>query len=101
MFGSLGAGGNNGGVTRVFACGEDSFALPLTSKLGLTAVRSRSRENNTQLFSNTLAPLRYALCGENVNQISLRSARGVRIPYKNFLSVVVNTIIPKGSRKTR
>ena len=37
--------------------------MPLTSKLGLTAVRSRSRENNTQLFFNTLAPLRYALYG--------------------------------------
>ena len=36
------------------------FALTLTSELGLTVVRSRSRENNTQLFSNTLAPLRYA-----------------------------------------
>ena len=41
-----------------------AFCLPLTSELGLTAVRSRSRENNTQLFSNTLAPLRYALCAE-------------------------------------
>ena len=42
--------------------------LPLTSKLGLTVVRSRSRENNTQLFSNTLAPLRYALCTAYVNR---------------------------------
>ena len=33
--------------------------LPLTSELVLVATRSRSRENNTQLFSNTLAPLRY------------------------------------------
>ena len=40
-------------VLRIYA------RLPLTSKLVLTAVRSRSRENNTQLFSNTLAPLRY------------------------------------------
>ena len=46
---------------RIFSC------LPLTSELGLTVVRSRSRENNTQLFSNTLAPLRYALCAENAN----------------------------------
>ena len=30
-----------------------------TGEQCLTAVRSRSRENNTQLFSNTLAPLRY------------------------------------------
>ena len=30
-----------------------------TSERGLTAVRSRSRKNNSQLFSNTLAPLRY------------------------------------------
>ena len=30
-----------------------------TGERGLTAVRSRSRENNTQLFSNTHAPLRY------------------------------------------
>ena len=43
------------------------FCLPLTSELGLTAVRSRSRENNTQLFSNTLAPFHYALCAENAN----------------------------------
>ena len=45
--------------------------LPLTSKLGLTVVRSRSRENNTQLFSNTLAPLRYALCTAYVNRTLL------------------------------
>ena len=43
------------------------FALTLTSELGLTAVRSRSSENNIQLFSYTLAPLRYALFGENAN----------------------------------
>ncbi len=30
-----------------------------TGEQGLTAVWSRSRENNTQLFSNTLATLRY------------------------------------------
>ena len=57
------------------------FALTLTSELGLTVVRSRSRENNTQLFSNTLASLRYALYGSNANPI-LRlgeSQRGVRI----------------------
>ena len=30
-----------------------------TGERGLVATRSRSRENNTQLFSNTLAPLRY------------------------------------------
>ena len=30
-----------------------------TGEQGLTAVRSRSRENNTQLFSYTLVPLRY------------------------------------------
>ena len=34
-----------------------------TGEQGLTVVRSRSRENNTQLFSNTLVPLRYALYG--------------------------------------
>ena len=34
-----------------------------TGEQGLTAVRSRSRENNIQLFSYTLAPLRYALYG--------------------------------------
>ena len=31
------------------------------SRERLAAARSRSRENNTQLFSSTLAPLRYAL----------------------------------------
>ena len=68
-------------ATRVFAYGEDSFALPLTSELGLTVVRSRSRENNTQLFSNTLAPLRYALYGENVNRIpcALRFGNPIQI----------------------
>ena len=57
------------------------FALPLTSELGLTAVRSRSRENNTQLFSYTLASHRYALYGSNANPILrlCESQRGVRI----------------------
>ena len=50
---------------RGIRLGRRFFALPLTSELGLTVVRSRSRENNTQLFSNTLASLRYALCGSN------------------------------------
>ena len=54
-----------------------------TGERGLTAVRSRSRENNTQLFSNTLAPLRYPDgLRSNANPI-LRlgeSQRGVREP---------------------
>ena len=41
--------------------------MPRTSELVLVATRSRSRENNTQLFSYTLAPFHYALCAENAN----------------------------------
>ena len=43
----------------------DCYSLPkcryttVANAAFLTAVRSHSRENNTQLFSNTLVPLRY------------------------------------------
>ena len=56
-----------------------AFCLPLTSEFGLTAVRSRSRENNTQLFSNTLAPLRYALCAECRTQFCAERKRWVLV----------------------
>ena len=56
--------------------------MSLTSKLGLTAARSRSRENNIQLFSYTLAPLRYAFCGSNANPVPRkRLGTVVRILY--------------------
>ena len=51
-----------GGRLPGYSPGRKFARLPLTSELALTAVRSRSRENNIQLFSYTLAPLRYALC---------------------------------------
>ena len=38
---------------------------------GLAAARSRSRENNTQLFSNTLAPLRYLECWYSLRTMCL------------------------------
>ena len=53
-----------------------------TGGRGLAVARSRLRENNNQLFSNTLAPLRYpdGLCS-NANPILrlYESQRGVRI----------------------
>ena len=58
-------------VGGVFALAK--ISTPALDERGLTAVRSRSRENNTQLFSNTLAPLRYALFAENAN--SIRASR--------------------------
>ncbi len=54
-----------------------------TGERGLTSVRSRSKENNTQLFSNTLAPLRYPDgLRSNANPILrlCESQRGVREP---------------------
>ena len=52
----------------VFWRGASIFlALTLTSKLVLVETRSRSRENNTQLFSYTFALFHYALCGWNAN----------------------------------
>ena len=89
-----------GTSTRVFAFGEDSFALPLTSELGLTVVRSRSRENNTQLFSNTLAPLRYALYGENVNRIPCASHCENPIQSEGGASKGKKNGIPRGIPKS-
>ena len=63
-----------------------TLAFRLTSELGLTAVRSRSRENNTQLFSNTLAPLRYALYGSNI-KIKAQALYIIR----NLLRYITNT----------
>ena len=63
-----------------FAASRQYFrALRLTSKLGLTAVRSRSRENNTQLFSDTLASLRYDLRAGNAHHI--RAVKFVRTQF--------------------
>ena len=72
-----------------------------TGERGLTAVRSRLRKNNTQLFSNTLAPLRYPDgLRSNANPI-LRlgeSQRGVRILSKRkrgmLLGVMLVLIVP-------
>ena len=67
-------------------------------KRGLTAVRSRSRENNTQLFSNTLAPLRYALYGSMQH-----TARGGILPSEEMIytfrlvSVISTNNIPSGN----
>ena len=45
-----------------------------TGEQGLTAVRSRSRENNTQLFSNALAPLRYpCLLGKRFSRSDVKA----------------------------
>jgi len=61
-----------------------------TGEQGLTAVRSRSRENNTQLFSNTLAPLRSALYGSNANP---RAS-----PANSFQGVLIYRILEENNR---
>ena len=66
--------------------------LPLTSELGLTAGRSRSRENNTQLFSNTLAPLRYALYGsmQHTDKVGILPGEQIKLTLVQSVTIAAN-----------
>ena len=68
------------------------LALTLTSELGLTVVRSRSRENNTQLFSNTLAPLRYALYGsmQHTDKVGILPGEQIKLTLVQSVTIAAN-----------
>ena len=68
------------------------FALTLTSELGLTEVRSRSRKNNTQLFSNTLAPLYYALYGsmQHTDKVGILPGEQIKLTLVQIGTITAN-----------
>ena len=52
---------------------------------GLAAARSRSGENNTQLFSNTLAPLRYP---ERAKELFEKAEETAKAKYERLKKLV-------------
>ena len=55
-------------------------------------VRSRSRENNTQLFSNTLAPLRYALYGsmQHTDKVGILPGEQIKLTLVQSVTIAAN-----------
>ena len=81
-----------GAFVRYIRLWRRFFALTLTSELGLTVVRSRSRENNTQLFSNTLAPLRYALYGsmQHTDKVGILPGEQIKLTLVQSVTIAAN-----------